>query len=79
MEGYQMRVMRVMAGNFPTNVNKVSKEKIYVYVDGWKSPRNHPHHPQVQTDQRYSLGFFHAGNSHRVMPLGCDFLNEVTN
>ncbi len=40
-----MRVMRVMAGNFPTNVNKVSKKKIYVYVYGWKSPRNHPHHP----------------------------------
>jgi len=38
MEGNQMRVMRVIAGNFSTNVNKVSKEKVInKYTD-----RNHP-------------------------------------
>ena len=43
-----MRVMRVIAGNFSTNVNKVSKEEIQVNVYGWKLPRNHPHHPQAE-------------------------------
>ena len=42
----QLRVMRVIAGNFSTNVEKVSKEEIHVYVYGWKPPRHYPHHPQ---------------------------------
>ncbi len=58
-----MRVMRVMAGNFSTNVNKVPKKKIYVYVYGWKSPRNHPHHPHAYPTKRYSLGITHTGNA----------------
>lgn len=51
MEGNQMRVMRVIAGNFSTNVNKVSKRKIHLYIYGLKSPRNHPHHPQTAKSQ----------------------------
>ena len=43
-----MRVMRVIAGDFSTNVEKVSKEEIQVNVYGWKFPRNHPHHPQAE-------------------------------
>lgn len=42
-----MRVMRVIAGNFPTNVNKVSKEKININVHGLKRPRDYPHHPHA--------------------------------
>lgn len=41
-----MRVMRGIAGNFPTNVNKVSKEEIQVNVYGLNRPRNTPHYPQ---------------------------------
>ena len=65
-----MRVMRVIAGNFSTNVNKVSKEEIQVNVYGWNLPRNHPHHPQVLPVHGSSLGFPLAGNSHRVVSLG---------
>jgi len=50
-----LRVMRVMAGNFSTNVEKVSKEEIQVNVYGLKSPRHHPHHPQANPAKRYSL------------------------
>jgi hypothetical protein len=46
MEGYQMRVIRVIAGNFYPNVWKMQKEIMHVNVYGLKSPRNHLHHPQ---------------------------------
>lgn len=69
MEGNQMRVMRVMAGNFPTNVNKVSKEKIQVNVYGLNSPRHHPHHPQAIKLHGSSLALPCAGNSGRIFFL----------
>lgn len=56
--------MRVIAGNFSTNVEKVSKEEIQVNVYGLKSPRNHPHHPQDQLVHGSSLALALAGNSH---------------
>lgn len=51
-----MRVMRVIAGNFSTNVEKVSKEEIQVNVYGWKLPRNHPHHPQTNSPRCQNAG-----------------------
>ena len=66
MEGHQMRVMRVMAGNFSTNVNKVSKEEIQVNVYGWKLPRNHPHHPQDFLGHGSSWAYSVTGNANLV-------------
>ena len=84
MEGHQMRVMRVIAGNFSTNVNKVSKEEIQVNVYGWKRPRYHPHHPhelksnctQQQTcaASRVLLATSNQGLfAPRCFPSGCVF------
>ena len=57
-----MRVMRGIAGNFPTNVNKVSKEEIQVNVYGLNRPRNNPHYPQP------SVGTKGFKNRLRVLP-----------
>lgn len=62
-----MRVMRVIADNFPTRRGKCQRQK---YIYGLKVPRHYPHHPQTQTIDGSSPQLSPAGNSHRVDPLG---------
>lgn len=67
-----MQVMGDMGDMFPTNVNKVSEEEIQVNVYGRKSRPHPPHHPPAEFEQGTSRGFPHAGNSRRIIFLGCD-------
>ena len=62
-----MRVMRGMAGNVSTNVEKVSETDIY--KGGWKVTRHSPHSPHSKVLPGLSeRGLFAPRDSARVLP-----------